>query len=220
MTQAVFVLTRRTTIPISPMSTPTSPDGARPSWTAPQWDAISSAHRLQLLQFIEGAGRATIKDLSGLTGRTGTSLYPHLEILEAAHLVAVEIEVGKGRPRRVYMPGPAVAWERQSSEPSSEGHSSILLGAQLLSDLALRLRRWDKARRKKADQSRDLTNAALVSETTWLDDQQLQEVNAKVNELMSFVREARAQRRGKRHNVAVYHFPDVTLREARDGVTA
>jgi predicted ArsR family transcriptional regulator len=171
-----------------------------------------------LLQFIEGAGRATIKDLSGWTGRTGTSLYPHLEILEAAQLVAVEIEVGKGRPRRVYMPGPAVAWERQASETASEGHSSISLGVQLLSDLGLRLRRWGKARVKKAVEARDLRNAALVSETTWLDDQQLQEVNAKVNELMSFVREARAQRRGKRHNVAVYHFPDVTLREARDGV--
>jgi hypothetical protein len=201
------------------MSTHTSPDGTVPSWTSAQWEAISSAHRLQLLQFIEGAGRATIKDLSGWTGRTGTSLYPHLEILEAAHLLSVEIEVGKGRPRRVYMPGPATAWNRQSTEQSSDGHSSISLGAQLLSDLALRLRRWGKARMKKAVEARDLRNAALVSETTWLDDQQLQEVNAKVNELMSFVREARAQRRGKRHNVAVYHFPDVTLREARDGVT-
>jgi hypothetical protein len=201
------------------MLTHTSPDATVPSWTSAQWDAISSAHRLQLLQFIEGAGRATIKDLSGWTGRTGTSLYPHLEILEAAQLLAVEIEVGKGRPRRVYMPGPATAWNRQSTEQSSDGHSSISLGAQLLSDLALRLRRWGKARMKKAVEARDLRNAALVSETTWLDDQQLQEVNAKVNELMSFVREARAQRRGKRHNVAVYHFPDVTLREARDGVS-
>ena len=126
------------------MSTHTSPDGTLPSWTAAQWDAISSAHRLQLLQFIEGAGRATIKDLSGWTGRTGTSLYPHLEILEAAQLLAVEIEVGKGRPRRVYMPGPATAWNRQSTEQSSDGHSSISLGAQLLSDLALRLRRWKR----------------------------------------------------------------------------
>jgi len=188
-------------------------------WTDAQWEAISSAHRLQLLQFVEGAGQATIKELSEWTGRASTSLYPHLEILEAAQLVAVEVEIGKGRPRRVYRAGAAVGWTAHPRGSASSSESAITLGVQLLSDLALRLRRWGKARIARPSASAPERIAALISETTWLDDDQLTEVNARVTELMDFVRTARGQRRGKRHNVAVYHFPDITLREARDGVT-
>ncbi len=188
------------------------------SWTSLQWDAISSAHRLQLLQFIEGAGKASIKELSAWTGRAGTSLYPHLEILEAAELVAVEVEMGRGRPRRIYRPGVAVGWSRNSGGTANSNDSAISLGVQLLSDLALRLRRWGKARGTKSSVvAGPDRSAALISETTWLDDDQREQVNVMVDELMAFVRTAREQRRGKRHNVAVYHFPDITLREARDG---
>jgi hypothetical protein len=87
---------------------------------------------------------------------------------------------------------------------------------QLLSDLALRLRRWGKAGTPKSVVAGTDRSAAIVSETTWLDDDQRKQVNVMVDELMAFVRTAREQRRGKRHNVAVYHFPDITLREARD----
>lgn len=186
------------------------------SWTSLQWDAISSSHRLQLLQFIEGAGKASIKELSAWTGRAGTSLYPHLEILEAAQLVAVEVEMGRGRPRRVYRPGVAVTWSRNSGGTVDSNDSAISLGVQLLSDLALRLRRWGKARVPKSVVAGLDRSASIVSETTWLDDDQRKQVNVMVDELMAFVRTAREQRRGKRHNVAVYHFPDITLREARD----
>ena len=186
------------------------------SWTSLQWDAISSSHRLQLLQFIEGAEKASIKELSAWTGRAGTSLYPHLEILEAAQLVAVEVEMGRGRPRRVYRPGVAVTWSRNSGGTVDSNDSAISLGVQLLSDLALRLRRWGKARVPKSLVAGTDRSAAIVSETTWLDDDQRKQVNVMVDELMAFVRTAREQRRGKRHNVAVYHFPDITLREARD----
>jgi hypothetical protein len=33
---------------------------------------------------------------------------------------------------------------------------------------------------------------------------------------MAFVRQARAERRGARHTVTIYHFPDVTLRAVRE----
>ena len=203
-----------------PTSTPApASNSSSAEWTDIQWDAVSSAHRLQLLHFVEGAGQATIKELSDWTGRASTSLYPHLEILEAAQLVAVEVEMGKGRPRRVYRPGVAVGWKNNARSATSNSDSAITLGVQLLSDLALRLRRWGKARIAWPSTPAIERSAALISETTWLDDDQLVEVNARVSELMKFVREARGQRRGKRHNVAVYHFPDITLREARDGVT-
>ena len=91
------------------MTTPSpdgqSPAGTVPTWTDVQWAAVSSPHRTQLLRVIDGAGRATIKELSEWTGRTGPSLYPHLEILEKAQFVTVEMETAKGRPHRVYCAG-------------------------------------------------------------------------------------------------------------------
>jgi predicted ArsR family transcriptional regulator len=193
---------------------PTPPDHA-PVWSDEQWQAVSSPHRTQILHVIDGVGRASIKDLSDWTGRTGTSLYPHLDILERAQFVTVETEVVNGRPRRIYCAGPALKWRSTRHGAADTGGRAIRLAVQLLNDVVLRLRRWGKVREGMPADHGPGSHARMFSETTWLDDEQRAELNRRANELIAYVREARAQRRGRRHSVTLYHFPDVTLREAR-----
>lgn len=197
-------------------SNPHAPHDASPTWTDVQWDAVSSPHRTQLLSVIDGVGRATIKELSEWTGRTGPSLYPHLEILERAQFVTVEIETERGRPHRVYCAGPALKWKSTAHGSTDTGGRAIKLAVQLLNDVILRLRRWGKVREGAPADRGPRAQARLMSETTWLDDEQREELNRRVTELVAFVRKARAERRGARHNVTIYHFPDVTLRAVRE----
>jgi hypothetical protein len=55
----------------------------------------------------------------------------------------------------------------------------------------------------------------MHSELTWLDDDRRRRVNDLMRQIMAVVQEGRAARGGRRTNVLLYHFPDVTLREAR-----
>jgi len=195
---------------------PHAPRDAVPTWTDVQWDAVSSPHRTQLLSVIDGVGRATIKELSEWTGRTGPSLYPHLEILEKAQFLTVEFETKKGRAYRVYCAGPALKWRSTAHGSADTGGRAIKLAVQLLNDVILRLRRWGKVREGTPIERGAHASAKLIAETTWLDDEQREELNRRVADLMAFVRQARAERRGARHTVTIYHFPDVTLRAVRE----
>jgi predicted ArsR family transcriptional regulator len=165
---------------------------------------------------IDGVGRATIKELSEWAGRTGPSLYPHLEILEKAQFLTVEFETKKGRPYRVYCAGPALKWRSTAHGSTDTGGRAIKLAVQLLNDVILRLRRWGKVREGTPIERGAHASAKLIAETTWLDDEQREELNRRVADLMAFVRQARAERRGARHTVTIYHFPDVTLRAVRE----
>lgn len=195
---------------------PTEPKGTSSTWSDAQWDALSSPHRVQLLGLIESLRRTTIRELSDLTGRTGPSLYPHLRILESAQLVAVETERHQGRACRVYCAGPALGWNvTEHGRPDTRGRA-IKLATYWLRDLGIRLQRWGKVREGGPAVHGAKATGMMISETTWLDEAQREELNRLLGELVGFVRRARDERRGKRHNVAIYHFPDVTLRDIRE----
>lgn len=190
--------------------------GTTPSWSDAQWDALSSPHRVQLLGLIESLHRTSIRELSELTGRTGPSLYPHLRILENAQLVAVETERANGRSRRIYCGGPALQWNVTAhGRPDTRGRA-VKLASYWLRDLGIRLKRWGQVREGGPAVHGVKATGMMISETTWLDEEQREELNRRLGELVEFIRQTRNERRGKRHNVAIYHFPDVTLREARE----
>lgn len=185
-------------------------------WTDVQWNALSSAHCVQLVSLLESAGRATIRELSELTGRAAPSLYPHLEILEDAQLIAVETVKGAGRAHRVYCPGPALEWSMSPhGVPDTKGRAAKL-ALHWLRDAGLRLERWSAVRQGGPAPDGAMASGMMVSETTWLDDEQRAELNRRVVDLIAFIRKARDERRGKRHNVMLYHFPDVTIRDVRE----
>lgn len=199
-----------------PAPTSSEPSGNDQVWTDVQWDALSSPHRVQLIGLIESLQRATIRELSDLTGRAGPSLYPHLEILEDAQLVTVETEKGRGRAHRVYCAGPALSWNANpTGRPDSRGRA-IKLGLHWLRDLGLRLERWGEVRDGGPAPHGELASGMMVCETTWLDDEQRRELNRRVGELVTFIHQTRAARRGKRHNIILFHFPDVSLRDVRE----
>lgn len=200
----------------TPESAPQSQSAQEKIWTDVQWDALSSPHRVQLIGLIEMLGRATTRELSELTGRAGPSLYPHLEILEDAQLVTVETEKGKGRAHRVYCAGPALQWSTTAhGVPDTRGRA-VKLAIHWLRDAGLRLERWGAVREGGPAAHGIKATGMMVSETTWLDDEQREELNRRVADLVTFMRKARDERRGRRHNVILYHFPDVTLRDVRE----
>lgn len=185
-------------------------------WTDAQWDALSSPHRVQLLGLVESLQRTCIRELSELTGRTGPSLYPHLRILENALFVKVETERHNGRTRRVYCAGPALGWNvTEHGRPDTRGRA-VKLAGYWLRDLGIRLKRWGQVREGGPAVHGERATGMMISETTWLDDDQRQELNRRLGEVVEFIRRTQKERRGKRHNISIYHFPDVTLRDVRE----
>src|SRR3990172_12719227 len=62
------------------------------------------ATRLQILEYLQRHGRATVKDLGNLLGLTSTGIRQHLTVLERDGLVAAHEERGRvGRPTLVYV---------------------------------------------------------------------------------------------------------------------
>ena len=199
-----------------PPSTPSESSSSANTWTDVQWSALASPHRVQLISLIETLNRATIRELSELTGRTGPSLYPHLEVLEDAQLVTVESVKGTGRSHRVYCAGPALKWSMTAHGlPDTRGRA-VKLALHWLRDAGLRLERWGAVREGGPAAMGLKATGMMVYETTWLDDEQREELNRRVADLIAFIRKARDDRRGRRHNVILYHFPDVTLRDVRE----
>lgn len=185
-------------------------------WSDTQWDALSSPHRVQLIGLIESLQRASIKELSELTGRAGPSLYPHLRILEDALFVKVETERHHGRTRRIYCAGPALSWNTTAHGTPDNRGRAVRLAVHWLRDLGLRLERWGEVRKGGPAVPGVMASGMMISETTWLDDEQRHELNRRLADIIAFIREATRARRGKRHNFALYHFPDVTLRDVRE----
>lgn len=181
-----------------------------------QWNSLSSPHRVQLLGLVESLRRTTIRELSELTGRAGPSLYPHLRILEKAQLVTVETERHQGRARRVYTAGPALGWNvTEQGRPDNQGQG-VTLATNWLRDLVIRLKRWEQVREGGPAAEGLKATGMMISGTTWLDEAQREELNRRLREVVEFIRRTQEERRGKRHNIAIYHFPDVTLRDIRE----
>ena len=85
----------------------------------------------------------------------------------------------------------------------------------MLHDSCARLRRYGTTVDGLPVKSGDERERVTMSELTWLDDDRRRRLNKLSMEILQIIREGRAERSGRRTNVVVYHFPDVTLREAR-----
>ena len=162
-----------------------------------------------------GLREATVQELAELSGRTAQSLYPHLDALVSAGFLVVHEPQDTGRRSRLYALGPAAALPPVNPETGQGNGDAIELAALMLHDACARLRRFGSVVEGvplRADADREHVN---MSELTWLDDDRRRELNMHIAEIKRIVDEGRKQRTGRRANVVVFHFPDVTLREAR-----
>jgi DNA-binding transcriptional ArsR family regulator len=184
-------------------------------WTPQQWQAVSSPHRLQLLLLLTGLKEATVHELAELSGRTAQSLYPHLDALVDADFLVVREPAETGRRSRIYVCGPASMVSPVDASSGRGNRDSAELAALMLHDACARLRRFGSiAEGVPVGEGAERT-VAMHSELTWLDDARRRRVNELMQQLMTVVMEGRSARVGRRTNVLLYHFPDVTLREAR-----
>ena len=163
-----------------------------------------------------GLKQATVQELAELSGRTAQSLYPHLDALVGAGFLVVREPSETGRRSRLYALGPAAEVAPVDSSTGVGNRDAIELAALMLHDACARLRRYGSTvegvpLRTGADAER-----VSLSELTWLDDDRRRALNHHATEIQRIIQAGRAERTGLRTNVVVYHFPDVTLREARD----
>jgi DNA-binding transcriptional ArsR family regulator len=184
-------------------------------WTPQQWQAVSSPHRLQLLLLLTGLKEATVHELAELSGRTAQSLYPHLDALVHAGFLVVREPAETGRRSRVYACGPASMVAPVDATTGRGNRDSAELSALMLHDACARLRRFGSIAEGMPLGEGAERAVAMHSELTWLDDDRRRRVNDLMRQIMAVVQEGRAARGGRRTNVLLYHFPDVTLREAR-----
>ena len=184
-------------------------------WTPQQWQAVSSPHRLQLLLLMTGLKEATVHELAELSGRTAQSLYPHLEALVHASFLIVREPSVTGRRSRVYACGPASLVSPVNPHTGHGNGDAAELSALMLHDACARLRRFGAIAEGTPIGTHDERMMATHSELTWLDEERRRRLNELTRQIMQVIQEGRAARKGRRTNVILYHFPDVTLREAR-----
>ncbi len=87
-------------------------------WGTPQWRAMSSPARFELLLVAASICPATAEDFAAATGRTRASIYPHLEALARADFLVVEgHRPSARRPVAIYGAGPML--HAQAYDPSN-----------------------------------------------------------------------------------------------------
>jgi hypothetical protein len=164
---------------------------------------------------MQGLKQATVQELAELSGRTAQSLYPHLEALVGAQFLVVQEPHETGKRSRTYALGPAAALPPVNPATGIGNSDRIELAALMLHDSCARLRRFGAIAEGVPPKSGAECEQVTLSELTWIDDERRARLNALSMEILQIIREGRTKRNGRRTNVIVYHFPDVTLREAR-----
>lgn len=162
-----------------------------------------------------GLKQATVQELAELSGRTAQSLYPHLDALVNANFLVIHEPQDTGKRSRTYALGPAAMLPPVDPATGVGNSEAIELAALMLHDSCARLRRYGTTVDGVPLKSGDDRERVTMSELTWLDDERRGRLNQLSMEILQIIREGRVQRTGRRTNVVVYHFPDVTLREAR-----
>jgi len=197
------------------MSTTSSEPSPGHGWTPQQWLAVSSPHRIQLLALLDGLGEATVNELAELSGRTAQSLYPHLDALVNAGFLVMREPAETGKRSRIYARGPALSVAPVDPSTGNGNSNFADMGALVLHDASARLRRYGQTTEGVPNPSGFDAPHRLIAELTWLDDDRRRELNGLFTRIREVIQEGRVSRSGRRTNVLLYHFPDVTLREAK-----
>lgn len=190
-----------------------SPD-VRP-WTAAQWAAMRSPHRVHLLAALEALGEGTLAEVSVLTGRSRQSVHPHLKAMVVAGIIGTSMRTVHGRDVATYrfLPERIVASVNQATGFGLRQAADI--SARALQDAQARCHRWGRmADRRPIDLAINPEAVTSVC-TSWLDAAQRRKFNDLLRQAMAVLREGCATRKGRRTFVLIYHFPDYTARETR-----
>ena len=154
-------------------------------------------------------------ELAEFSGRTAQSLYPHLDALVSAGFLLLREPTETGKRSRVYARGPALSVPPVAPATGAGNGNMADMGALMLHDAAARIRRYGQTTEGVPTQAGIDASHRMYSELTWIDDERRRELNGLFARIREVIQAGRTSRSGRRTNVLLYHFPDVTLREAK-----
>lgn len=147
--------------------------------------ALASATRQEIVDVLSSAGPCTVAQLADLLGRRPDALYFHLRTLERVGLVRQSAESQAGAGVTYELPGPAVRLDYDAT-PRPD------LARVVRHALKLSLREFEReclAKRPIGEgASRILWGGRVMG---WVNDQELAQVNALIEELHSVLRKGR-----------------------------
>ena len=158
---------------------------------------------------------ATVQELAELSGRSAQSLYPHLEALVAVGFLIMREPSETGKRSRLYACGPVCGISPIDFTSGSGFQEEANLRALILGDGCARLKRHGLLMEGTPLPGPSARVDRFHSELTWLDDEARARLDHHIAAILDIMREGRKGRAGRRTNVFLAHFPDVTLREAR-----
>ena len=188
---------------------------ARNGWTAEQWRAMRSPHRVHLLAALQALGEASVSEVAAVTGRTRQSIYPHLADMARVGIIGAVAGDLRGRQIARFRFLPEVL--ARSVDPSTGRglRAGADVSARALRDAMLRCHRWGKvADGRPIDFSRN-PQARTSIRVAWLDERSRAELNRLFHKAGQVLMKACRRRKGQRTCVLMYHFPDYTAAEAR-----
>lgn len=166
---------------------------------------------------MRGLGESTVNELADITGRSAQSLYPHLDALVAAGFLEVREPGESGRRSRSFICGPACRAAPSDPATGRGNAQAAEVAALLLHDACARLRRYGQISEGAPGGVGLDSPSAFSVELTWIDEGLRRALNAHFDAIRELIQKGRTQRSGRRTNVILAHFPDVTLREAKAG---
>jgi hypothetical protein len=175
---------------------------------------------VHLLAALEALGEATATEVAELTGRTRPSVYPHLQDMARAGIIGTGQRTAGGRPATTFRFLPDVMASIVDTARGRGLREGAAVSAGALHDASLRCRRWGRvAEGTRIDLARN-PEAITSVRITWLDDALRARLNALLRKVDTVLRAGCARREGRRTCVLLYHFPDLTLGEARTAIKA
>ena len=191
---------------------------ASSGWSAEQWRAVRSPHRVHLLAALQALGEATVAELAELTGRTRQSIYPHLAEMARVGIIGTGVSLNARREVVRFRYLPEMLARSVDASTGTGLRQGAEVSARALGDAQTRCRRWGKVADGQPIDFVGNPEAITDISITWLDDAMRLRMNKLLRQVQSILRQGCVRRKGQRTCVLLFHFPDFTAREARQAL--
>lgn len=176
-----------------------------------EWDAITSAVRIEIVLGLVSIGPCSIRELAELLERPADGLYHHLRKLEAAGLVVgVDTRVSGTRTEQVYdLAAPNVTIDTDISRKRTRERVARLFKSILQHAQRAMLAALESDRAVLEEEGRTIS---LKWAASWLDDERLARVREHQDAVNTILLEGLRERTGELFSVLTYLAPVVRTR--------
>lgn len=168
---------------------------------------LASPIRVEVLNAVCALEECSVAEIAAFTGRSRTSLYPHIEqLVESGLMIEGESRLAGKRYEQLYHPiARTVGTRHDSSDPDNVAYHQAYGNA--VGRLMARLHERATANPDAVVRGpqRD-TNACL--QVAWVDDDSLAELNTLVDRILEICRDSRPSEDGKLVNIGIMLAPD------------